>query len=112
GSGEPPHLLKDDVLTVSVRANTVVVQVAGSEMHSENKHRDQTEIQDRHRPALGGCDFIIPALFLGAFTEERINARQGSDHYQPDNEVRIFTTKQMIYLETGQPKSERERGDN
>ena len=37
-------LLDQRILAVAMRADAVLVQIALREMHSENQHRDQTEI--------------------------------------------------------------------
>src|ERR1700738_1087407 len=52
------QLLEDHVLAVPVGPDAVFVQIARGKMHRENQHGDQTEIQDRHRPALSWRDLI------------------------------------------------------
>src|SRR5437870_5389827 len=81
-------------------------------MHSENQNCDQTEIHDRHRPALNWCDFIITSFFFSALTKYRITSRERSNHHQPDNEVRELPAKPKKHGETRQPKPARESGDD
>ena len=45
------------------------VQILLRHVHSEEQNRNQTEIQYRHYPALGRCDFEITLFFFGSFAE-------------------------------------------
>src|ERR1044072_5894836 len=56
-----PHLdlLHNRVPAVAMRAHIVFVQILLRDVHSKEQDRNQTEVQYRHYPALGWCDFKI-----------------------------------------------------
>src|ERR1700739_3259218 len=88
------------------------MEISRGEMHSENERRDQAKIQNRHRPALCGCDFVIALFFFGALAEERYDTWQGWKHHQPDDEVWIFPAKPDEHGKSRQPEPARKRGRN
>src|SRR5206468_10020912 len=59
-----PSLLHDYVPAVAVRAHTVFVEVLLRHVHSKQQYRNQTEIQNRHYPALRRCNFKVALFFF------------------------------------------------
>src|SRR6266516_1609984 len=81
-------------------------------VHSEKQNRNQTEIQYRHYPALGWCDFEVTLFFLSSFAEKRIGRRQRQQYNQPDNKIRILPAEPKKESEPGQPQPARQRDEN
>ncbi len=83
-----------------------------AQIHAEYQQHDETEVHERHGPALRNGHLEIATLFLALAFEERQQARNGKHQYEDEHEIGMHDREGEQNHESDEPQPRRKGGYN